>query len=254
MSTNERIDIARWAMKETINAGANEVASTVSNRRSVEIEFRESKLEKLSESTQNSLTLDIYSDHRYSNHTTNDLRKESLKKFIAEAVAATKYLSRDEYRSLPDNKFYPDNTDSDLKIMDQSYRDLETARRVQMAREIESAAMEVSDQIISTTAGSGDIYYQTAKVHSNGFAGENQGTIFYAGAEVTVRDGDSGRPEDWYYASTRYQKDLPAADFLGSEAAKRALKKVGQKKIGSGKYTMIVENRSGSRLRRKNAR
>jgi len=248
MSTNERIDIARWAMKETINAGANEVASTVSNRRSVEIEFRESKLEKLSESTQNSLTLDIYSDHRYSNHTTNDLRKESLKKFIAEAVAATKYLSRDEYRSLPDNKFYPDNTDSDLKIMDQSYRDLETARRVQMAREIESAAMEVSDQIISTTAGSGDIYYQTAKVHSNGFAGENQGTIFYAGAEVTVRDGDSGRPEDWYYASTRYQKDLPAADFLGSEAAKRALKKVGQKKIGSGKYTMIVENRSGSRL------
>ena len=34
--------------------------------REVEIEFRDNKLEKLSESTQNSLSLDIYSSHRYS--------------------------------------------------------------------------------------------------------------------------------------------------------------------------------------------
>lgn len=248
MSTNNKMEIAEWAMKETISAGANEVSATVSNRRTVEIEFRESKLEKLSESTQNSLTLDIYYDYRYSNHTTNDLRKDSLKKFIAEAVAATKYLSKDEYRSLPEAKYYPVKADSDLKILDSSYQKVETAERVQLTREIENAAMEVSDQIISTTAGYGDIFSETAKVHSNGFAGENQGTVFYAGAEVTVKDGESGRPEDWYYGSTRYRRDLPMPDYLGKEAAKRALRKVGQKKISSGPYTMIVENRSGSRL------
>lgn len=248
MSTNNRMEIAEWAMKETIAAGANEASATVSNRRTVEIEFRQNKMEKLSESTQNSLTLDIYSDHRYSNHTTNDLRKESLKKFVAEAVAATKYLTQDDYRSLPDTKLYPQKAGSDLKILDKVYPKVETAARVEMARKIENTAMEVSDQIISSTAGYGDIYYETAKVHSNGFAGLNKGTIFYAGAEVTVRDGESGRPEDWYYASTRHQADLPSPEFLGTEAAKRALRKVGQKKIKSGQFTMVVENRSGSRL------
>ncbi len=248
MSKKNKIEIAEWAMKETISAGANEASASITNRREVEIEYRDKKLEKLSESTQNSLTLGIYSDHRYSNHTTNDLRKDSLKKFISEAVAATKYLTKDEFRSLPDSKYYPKDTDMNLQIRDNAYDNVETSERVTMAKNIESAAMEVSDQIISSTAGYGDVYYETAKVHSNGFSGENQGTIFYAGAEVTVKDGESGRPEDWYYGSTRYNKDLPSPEFLGKEAAKRALRKVGQKKIESGQYTMIVENRSGSRL------
>jgi PmbA protein len=248
MSVKSKIETAEWAMKETINAGADEASATVSNRREVEIEYRDKKLEKLSESTRNSLTLDIYSAQRYSSHTTNDLRKESLKKFISEAVAATKYLSKDEYRSLPDSKYYPKEKDRNLKIRDSSYERIETTDRVQMAQKIENAAMEVSDQIISSTAGSGDIYYETAKVHSNGFSGENQGTMFYAGAEVTVKDGEKGRPSDWYYASTRFGQDLPSAEYLGKEAAKRALRKVGQKKIESDQYTMIVENRSGSRL------
>ncbi|MBA7513846.1 Metalloprotease PmbA [subsurface metagenome] len=248
MSIKSKIEIAEWTIKETINAGANEASATVSNRREVEIEFRDKKLEKLSESTKNSLKLAIYSNYRYSSHTTNDLRKESLQKFISEAVAATKYLSRDDFRSLPDSKYYPKDNDMNLQILDKNHEKVETSERVKLAREIESAAMEVSDQIISSTAGCGDVYYETAKVHSNGFSGENQGTIFYAGAEVTVKDGESGRPADWYYGSTRYLEDLPSPDFLGKEAARRALRKVGQKKIDSGQYAMIVENRSGSRL------
>jgi len=85
-------------------------------------------------------------------------------------------------------------------------------------------------------------------VNSNGMEGESESTSFSAGAEVTVKDGESGRPDDWYYATTRFRSDLPDAEFLGKNAAQRALRKVGQKKIQSGRYEMIVENRSASRL------
>ena len=248
MSTVNKLEIANWAMKETIKEGANEASASISNQRQVDIEFRDKKLEKLSESTQNSLTLDIYSDSRYSSHSTNDLRKESLGKFIKEAVSTTKYLTPDEYRALPDTKYYPDKTSVDLKLKDQSYMNVESSERVSMAREIESAAMEVSDKIISSTAGYGDVYYETARVHSNGFTGESQGTMFFAGAEVTVRDGESGRPSDWYWGRTRYLKDLPSMKFLGEEAARRALRKINQNKIESRQYHMIVENRVGRTL------
>ena len=246
--SSEKIDLAQWAIKQTLKNGADEASVSITNQRSVDIEFRDKKLEKIKESTQNSLSLEIYYDHRYSSHSTNDLRKETLAKFIEQAVAATKYLSRDEYRALPDPKYYPKRTDGDLKLVDKSYENVESTSRVKVAKEIEAVAMAQSDKIISSTSGYSDVYYETARAHSNGFSGESKGTLFFAGAEVTVRDGDKGRPSDWYWSSARFRKDLPSPDIPGKEAARRALRKIGQKKIESGKYTMLVENRAGGRL------
>lgn len=245
---NEKIELANWVIKQTLKQGANEAAVSMSNQRQVDVEFRDKKLDKLKESTQNSLTLDIYYDHRFSSHSTNDLKKETLEKFIKEAVAATKYLAKDKYRELPDPKYYPQKTTKDLKLLDKTYEKVQSESRVQTAKEIEEIAMAESDKIISTTSGYSDIYYETVRVHSNGFTGETKGTQFWAGAEVTVKDGEKGRPSDWYWGGSRFLMDLPKPEKLGKEAVHRALRKIGQKKIESGKYPMIVENRSGGRL------
>jgi PmbA protein len=119
---------------------------------------------------------------------------------------------------------------------------------VKIAAEIEDAAKSQSDKIISVAAGYSDDTYESTLVHSNGFSGEGNGTYFSAGAEVSVKDEEGGRPEDWYYATTRFFNELPACEILGKLAARRALQKIGQKKIESGKYTMLVENRAASRL------
>jgi len=248
MNRKERLNLANWAVDLAKKNGADEVAVNISNRREIEVEYRDKKLEKLKESIQSSLGLTIYADNRYSGHSTNDLNKDSLKKFIEEAVAMTKYLTKDPYRSLPDPKYYQGLKKVDLKILDPDYEKVDSKKRVQFAAEIEAAAMTQSDKIISTTAGYSDTYYESLKVHSNGFEGEQQGTVFSAGAEVTVRDDKEGRPEDWYYATVRFHKDLPTPEILGKKAAQRALRKIGQDKIESGVYDMIVENRAGSRL------
>ena len=248
MKNKERLELAEWVMDYALKCGASESVASVSNSRDIEIEFRNKQIDKLQESTQNSLNLNIYANHRYSAHSTSDLRKNEMKKFIEEAVASTKYLTEDKFRSLPDQKYYPEKTDVDLKLLDDSYNSLESAERVRLATEIEKEAMAVSDQIISSTAGYYDTYYENAKVNSNGFKGESSGTVFSMGAEVTVKDEEGGRPEDWYYATTHFKNELPSPSFLGREAAKRALKKIGQKKIESGKYTMLVENRASGRM------
>ena len=245
---SKKIELANWVIEKTLKAGANEAAVSMTNQRQVDIEFRDKQLDKLKESTQNSLTLQIYLNHKYSSHTTNDLKKETLENFINEAVASTKYLAEDKYRELPDKKYYPSKTDGDLKLADAGYEKVESDSRVKTAKEIEEIARAESDQIISTTAGYSDIYYETARVHSNGFTGETKGTQFWAGSEVTVKDGEKGRPSDWYWGGARHLNELPKPELLAKEAVRRALRKVGQKKINSGKYTMIVENRSGGRL------
>ena len=229
MNQKERLELAKWAMNYALKHGADQVSVRLFNQREVSIEYRDKRMEELKESTQNSLNADIYADQKYSSHSTNDLRKDSLEKFLDEAIAATKYLTRDEYRSLADPKYYPKGKGADIQIYDPAYHDVESSTRVRMAEEIESVAMDQSDDIISVSSWYEDTYTQTCMVNSKGFEGEAAGTRFGAGAEVTVRDGDEGRPADYYWASTRFMKDLPTTDDLGKWAVERAVRKIGQK-------------------------
>lgn len=247
MKRQERLDLAQWVTDQAKKAGADEVAVSISNNREIEIEYRDKKLETLQESSERSLSLDIYVDQRYSGHSTNDLRQDKLRTFIEEAVASTRYLTQDEYRALPDPKFYPQKTDGDLNLRDAFYNKVESDERVKIAAAVEEAAMAQSDKIISASSSYSDVFYERVLAHSNGFLGESSGTVFSSGAEVTVKDEDA-RPEDWSYGRTRFYHELPTPDVLGQDAARRALQKLGQKKIESGKYDMIVENRAASRL------
>ncbi len=248
MNNKEKLEMAHWAVAQAKKHGADEVAISISNSRDIEIEYRDKKIETLKESSQNSLSLTIYTDHKFSNHTTNDIRKESLAPFISEAVAMTKYLSSDQFRELGNPKFYEGRSTADLKLRDPNYESMTSKKRVEVARQIEDAAQSVSDKIISCTGGYGDTYSESIKVLSNGFEGERTTTVFYAGSQATIDDGNGGRPQDWYYGVTRNFDDLPKTAMLGRSAVERALRKVGQTKIASGEYDMIVENRTVSRL------
>jgi PmbA protein len=250
MNRKERFDLAHWAVDRALKAGADQAAVGLNFARRIEVEFRDKKLDKLQEATENGLYLQVYVQQRYSGQSTNDLKRESLERFIQDAVASTKYLTKDEFRSLPDPKYYPSPSQRQLKLLDESYPKVETSERVKMASAIEAAAMAQSDQIISTTAGYNDSHSEEIRVHSNGFEGAGESTVFSAGAEVTVKDGESGRPEDWFYATTRFRNELLDPETLGKNAAQRALRKIGQKKLESGRYVMVVENRAGRQLLR----
>jgi PmbA protein len=247
MNRKERMDLARWVITQAQKEGSDDVAVNLYHNRNIQVEHRDGKLEKLKESTENSLSLTIYANQRYSSHSTNDIRRESLNKFIDQAVAMTGYLNDDPYRSLPDPKYYKGQKEINLQIYDSDYGKINSDKRVEMAREIEGIASAQSDKIISCTAGYSDTFYESTKVHSNGFEGENKGTVFSAGAEVTVKD-EKGRPEDWDWRTVRFYKDLSSPEILAKSAVKRALNKIGQTKLETGLYDMIIENRSGGRF------
>ena len=87
MNRKERLDLAHWAINRALKAGADQAAVGIDLSREVEIEFRNRQLDKLQEATRNSLSLEMYVQKRYSGQSTNDLKKDSLERFIADAVA-----------------------------------------------------------------------------------------------------------------------------------------------------------------------
>jgi PmbA protein len=248
MNITDKLELAHWTADLAKKQGADEAAVDVANSRDVEIAHREGKIETLKESTQNGLSINIYAGGRYSGHSTNDLRKSTLENFVGEAVAMTKYLSEDPFRALPDPKYYEGRKEMDLKTNDSNHDNLTSEARVDMAREIEEIALAQSDKILSCTSFVSDSRWERVKVHSNGFEGHSQGTSYSAGAEVTVTDGEGGRPQDWDWTTVRMHRDLPSAQQLGTSAVNRTLAKIGSTKLESGRYDMVVENRNGRRL------
>jgi hypothetical protein len=47
MNNKERIDLAQWAMDYTLKCGSDQAAVSISNRREIEIEYRDKKLETI---------------------------------------------------------------------------------------------------------------------------------------------------------------------------------------------------------------
>jgi len=243
MNQKERLELAKWVAARTKKAGADEAKVEITYSRGVEVECRDRKIDKLEESTQNGLTLRVFLDNRYSTNSTNDLRKESMEKFIDEAVAMTKYLGEGPFRTLPDPKYYEGLDSSiDLNICDKGYDSVTSDQRVKIAREIEDDTLSRSDKIVSCSSSFGDGVFESVQVHSNGFEGARRSSIFQAGVSIGVDDGQGGRPSGYEYRTYRFIKDMPAADVFGKLAVERALARIGQTKIESGSYDVIIEN------------
>jgi PmbA protein len=248
MNEQEKTRLAHWVIEKARAAGADNAEVNIRTNRSIEVNCREKMLEKLRESTKNSLSLSVYANGRYSSHSTNDLRREALKTFIAEAVAMTGYLSEDKYRTLPGPEHFEDMENRDLETYDDSYERLTTDRRIELVREIEDAALGASDRVVSVTAFAHDSRGELVKVHSKGFEAGRRGTSYSAGLEVTVRDPNGGRPQEWVSYRVRRLSDLPSVVPAAKEAVDRALSKFGQTTIDSGVYEAVVENRVAARL------
>jgi len=244
MNKDERLELAKWTIQQARKYGADDVAVNISRERDIEIEYRGSQLDKLQDAAESRLSVDLYVNNRFSSYTTNDMQRDRLEKFLEEAVAMTKYLNEDPYHSLPDPKYYEGRQDVDLHIYDPNYESVSSDERVAIARKMEKTARAQSENVVACTSYYSDTIGESVKVHSNGFEGHKQSTSFKIEIEVTVCDEKECRPNDYDSRTVRYFKNLPDPEELSVRAVKRAFRKIGQIKLDSGRYEMVVENRA----------
>jgi PmbA protein len=243
-------ETARSTVKLALEHGAKDAAAGAYRVRAVEVQWRDGQLEKVSEATTRGLGVELYVDGRFASVATSDLRPEAMERFVADAVALTRKLAPDPFRALPDPKLYEGQAKVDLDLEDKSYGAIDASRRRALAQELEAAARSVkgADAILSVTTGVGDTLSESYRVHSNGFEGARRTTDFGYSAQVSVKDPDGRRPEDWDAASARHHATLPSPAAIGHAAAERALGRIGARKGDSAVLTMVVENRSAGRL------
>ncbi len=123
---------------------------------------------------------------------------------------------------------------------------MDPQEKINLAFAAEKEVLGKDERIISVTAAYYDGLDERLMVTSNGFEGDSTNSYFGLNTSVSVKSDDA-RPESSWSESATFYNELKKED-VGKIALKRALEKIGQEKIKSGKMTMIVENKQVGRL------
>ena len=240
-------DQAAHAVELAKKSGANDAWATASQSRDVEFEYRDGALEKVKDTTSQSLGVQIYANGRYSSHQTTDLSADRLGGFIGEAVAITRALEPDEYRRITPQELFENRPADDLDLVDSTVAELDREQRLAWCQALDAASTG-HERVISATAGVYDGTQKSASASSNGFMGSQQSTYCWFGSQVTLRDQGEKRASDSFYAGRSHVADLPDATAVGQQSLQRALSRLDSEKGPTIKTVMVVDSRAAASL------
>jgi PmbA protein len=250
--TNDQdmLAVAQSCISLAKGAGAKDASARAYRVRDVSLDYRDGKVEKISEATTRGVALQLYVDGRYSTASTSDLRPEALKSFINDTVAIAKTIQGDPFRALPDPALYKGQAALDLQLEDPKYGDVsaDEGRRVTKAMYEAAKGVKGAEAFTSITASYSSNLVENWLVMSNGFSGANRGTSFFVSAGVSAKDADGRRPEEYDYAGSRFYSGIVDAPGIGARAAQRTLSRLGSKKGETNAMTVVVDNRAAGRL------
>jgi PmbA protein len=242
-------EMAAWIVKQSKKAGADHCRVSVKQSRHVETICRKGTLESLKEAAEHSADVELFVAGRYASQTTSDLRRDSLGKFLSEAVAMTRLLDKDPYRTLPDPKYYKGRSKDDLGVLDKAHKSLTLDIRKETALAMERACHARGGRhSVSAAASVWDKLNSRVVATSNGFEGAHESTSYLFWCELTVKDEGDRRPCGVLWGSASHRKTLPAAASVGEMTADEALALLGAKKLKTETLPVMIQNHRVGRI------
>ncbi|MCC8188550.1 MAG: TldD/PmbA family protein [Bacteroides sp.] len=247
MISDSNKKLAQWAMDYAQKNGCQASRVTLHSGSNTSFELRDAKMDRLKQSAENRLSIQLFVDGRYGSYSTNRLDKKELESFIRNGIDATRYLAEDPARVLPDAARYYKGGKPDLQLLDPKLNVIEPDDKVALARAVGEEALGKDPRILSVESSYSDGENFSYRLASNGFEGESQNSWFSLVASVSIKGDGDARPSSYWYDSSLYYDKL-VREGIGEKALERVLRKLGQQKIASGKYTMVLDPTVSSRM------
>lgn len=93
MITDDNKKLAQWAMEYALKNGCQAAKLVLYTNSNSSFELRDGKMDRLQQSTENGLGLNLYVDGRFGSFSTNRLDKKELETLITNGIESTRYLA-----------------------------------------------------------------------------------------------------------------------------------------------------------------
>lgn len=246
MIDNKQKDIVQWVIDTALQKGCQATRVSLTTAVNNSFEYRNTQLDKLHNSTENRLYIELFVDGKYGSFSTNRMEPSELAAFIESGIASTRYLAKDNCRQLPNaSRYYSGNTPLDL--CDNSFYEVTAEQKIDVIKLAVEEVYGTDQNILSVSAAFDDGIESEYMADSNGFEGESQESAFNLTVEVSLKTQGDARAESFWFDSAIYWNELQKKG-IATKALDRARCKIGQQKIKSGKYTMLLDNTVSPRM------
>jgi PmbA protein len=228
MGRKELEALVRMALEETSRQGVDQAEVAASHDTGLSATARLGDVENLEYTNDRGIGITVYKASRKGSASTSDIRPEAVREAVSKACTFATYTEQDPHSGLADAELMC----TDVKDLDLDYPwGIEATDAIAMAIECEDTAMRFDSRIrnsegatVSSNRGS------RAYGNTHGFLGSFSKTSH--SISCVVLGGDNGEMQrDYYYSAARDPADLEAAQLIGETAAKRAVGRLGAKKI-----------------------
>jgi PmbA protein len=234
------IALANWVLDEAKRKGASAAEVLCVTAESLGAGVRMGEVEKLKSSRERRLGLRIFSGQSSAISSTAELERDSLGAFVANTVELARLSAADPWAGLPDPALHPKSL-PELSLADPDSGIVTADRALEIARTAEKAALKFDPRMKNSEGAEFNSgRYQVLFANSQGFAGEYSGTSYSLVVQPIAQDGDAMQQGFWYTSNRRFGK-LEDAESVGITAAKRALRRLGARKIKTMRAPIVFD-------------
>ena len=247
----EEMNIARKCIDIALSKGANAARVSLNKCVSDSVTMLNGEIDKVTHSADRSLYIYIFADGRYGTFSTNRLDVKEMESFVENAISMVRMLGVDECRRLPDKERTADDakTGTELELFDEKYMSIDTDARLESAAALSifGKANTEGYTLISEECEYTDSYDDTFLVDSQGFEGRHTETTFSAFAEMTIEDTEGNKYSGFWWENTPFADKLNINE-VAATALEKAARQIGPKPRRGGRYRMIVDRNTATRL------
>jgi len=234
------LDLLSDLVADARKAGAEAADAVLIDSASLSVGMRLGALERLERAESGDVGLRVLIGKRQAFVSSSDRSKAALAELVERAVAMARSIPEDPYCGLADPadlaRDFPD-----LDVCDPVEPSAE--RLIEMVRSAEDAARAVTGVTNSEGAEAGWGRSGVAIVASNGFSHAYSVTSSSLSVSVLAGTNEQGMERDYDYSSAVFLADLREPEEIGHEAGRRAVRRLGARKVATKQVPVIYDPR-----------
>ena len=231
-------EIAALAMDLARKSGASASEAAVSRTAGLDVNIRLGDVETIEHTQDNSLGVTVYFGHSKGAASSTDFRTSAVRETVEAACRIARHTAQDEFSGLAD----PDRMAVDPPDLDLFHPwTLGTEEAIALALETETAARDHDPRITNSDGASvsrhdGDYVYGNSHGFLEGYSSSRNSLSC-----VVIAEDSSGMQRDYWYSSARDPASLEPAAQIGLTAARRALRRLGARKLDTRNAPVLYE-------------
>jgi PmbA protein len=236
-------------LKRAVARGATAADGFLVEERHFSALVRLGQVDTVTHADDRRLSLRVFVGQASAAASTSDLSRESLERVVDEATALARITSADPHAGLPEPSTLIDGL-PDLDLADATGHDLAPEAKIEIARRAEAAALAEDSRI--TNSEGAEFYDRQARyayATSHGFERDYATSSFGITASPVASENGEMQRDSWYSAA-RKRARLEEPEAIGRIAARRAVRRLGGRKVKTIEVPVIFDPENAASLLR----